>query len=452
MKSNFKSKENIKEEVDILDYALLNGYTIDKDKSTQNWVKMINANTGDRILVKTNQKMYSNVDYENDKGDIIQFVANRINGPLSVDKSNEAFYKALLDLNKFLGNHVSEKSKVILENKEKFFVKKEKLTALQSTEWNHQAITDYSYLTNQRCIDIDVLKSPLFEGKLFNTYFRTESNHLITNYAFGKYTNNELVGLEVRNNTLKSIIGDHDGVFYTNTKNMTKIDGVFYAESGIDLASCIELLQKTPTFDKTKNYCYLSFAGNLYESKMSKIIADLENLPLTKETKFISLTDNDFDKEESKRPGKNYDLMFTAALINKHITPLTFSINETFYNYIFSNKKGINIEELKEVISKQNSIIDYKFEPKERYGKYVILKENEKEVTLHIPKSIPLEIASFNEILKIINAERLYIAHKPKNTNDWNEELKKRKGIKIEEKKNKKLTPTEKVKSNARRI
>ena len=52
MKSNFKTKDEIKEAVDILDYALLNGYTIDKDKSTQHWVRMNNSSTGDRILVK----------------------------------------------------------------------------------------------------------------------------------------------------------------------------------------------------------------------------------------------------------------------------------------------------------------------------------------------------------------------------------------------------------------
>ena len=183
MKSNFKTKDEIKEAVDILDYALLNGYTIDKDKSTQHWVRMNNSSTGDRILVKPKIKMYSNIDYENDKGDILQFVANRLHGNLSIDKSNEAFYKALVDINKFLGNHLNDNNRKILTDKEKYFTKKEKLSTLQATEWNHQPITDYSYLTNQRAIDITTLKDPLFEGKLFNTYFRMESGHLITNYA-----------------------------------------------------------------------------------------------------------------------------------------------------------------------------------------------------------------------------------------------------------------------------
>lgn len=453
MRPNFKSKEEIKAEVNIIDYALVHGYVIDKEKSTQNWVKMINENTGDRILIKPKTGLYNNVDYPNDKGDILQFVANRITGILNVDKSNEAFYKTMLEINKYLGNHLNAQNKKIINEKDKFFTKKEKLASLQQSEWNHKPIEDYSYLTNERGINIDILKSPLFENKLFNTYFRLPNDHLITNFAFGKYSNNELVGLEVRNKTIKTIMGDHDGVFYTNTKNMEKIDGVFYAESGIDLASCIELLYATPNFDKTKNYCFLSFSGNLYESKMNKIIEDLKQLPLTENAKFISLTDNDFDKEEHKKPGKIYDAFFTASIINEFKTPLIYSENETFFNYILDKKEAsVDVEKLKEVVKKQNESIEQLFDANQRYGKYLILKENEDKVTLHIPKNITLENAHFNSILKAIDAERFYIPHKPKITNDWNEELQRRKGMIKEEKKNLNLTQINKPKSHARRI
>lgn len=453
MRPNFKSKNEIKAEVDIVDYALVNGYVIDKEKSTQNWVKMLNETTGDRILVKPKSALYNNIDYPNDKGDILQFVANRITGVLSVDKSNEAFYKSMLEINKYLGNHLNAEKRKVINEKDKFFTKKETLSSLQNSEWNHKPIEDYSYLTNDRGINIDVLKGPLFQDKLFNTYFRLSNDHIITNYAFGKYSNNDLVGLEVRNKNIKTIMGDHDGVFYTNTKNMDKIDGVFYGESGIDLASCIELLYATPTFDRSKNYCFLSFSGNLYESKMNKIIEDLKRLPLTQSAKFISLTDNDFDKDENKKPGKIYDVFFTASLINEFKTPLAYSENETFFNYTFDKEKGnIDIEKLNKVVENQNQEIEQLFNTDQRYGKYLILKESEAAVTLHIPKNITLENAHFNSLLKVFDAERFYIAHKPKSTNDWNEELQRRKGLIKEEKKNLNLTIINKPKSHGKRI
>jgi len=434
------TKEEIKAAVKIVDYALLNGYTIDKEKSSVNWVKLENTTTGDKILANTKQNMYTNLEYENDKGDILKFVANRIDGFVSTDNSKEAFYNALKKLNEFLGNYVTGSYKKQLEDKDKFFSKKEKLTQLQSREWNHEPITDYSYLTNQRQIDINTLKLPLFKDRLFNTYFITEGGHFIKNFAFGKYTAEHLVGLEVRNATLKSILGDHDGVFYTNTKNMDKIDGLFYAESGIDVLSYVELLYANPTFDATKNYCFLSFAGNLYESKLNKIIDDILKLPITNETKFVSLTDNDLDKEESKKNGKNYDLMFTAALLNQFYTPVEYATDPTFYKYFFSNGDDLDWNKIKSVVEEQNNFIDTAYGSNERYGKYVMIKEVENTRAILFPKSIPLSQTHFIDILKTIQAERLYIPHKPKNSKDWNEELIKKKNNSMNHEKKKGIT------------
>ena len=57
-------------------------------------------------------------------------------------------------------------------------------------------------------------------------------------------------------------------------------------------------------FDKNKNYCFISFSGNLYQSKIDTILNDLDRLPISKKTEYISLTDNDFDKAENKKAGK----------------------------------------------------------------------------------------------------------------------------------------------------
>lgn len=103
MATTFKSKDEIIAQINFVDYALSNGYKIDKEKSTQNWIRLDNPTTKDRILVKAKANTYSNVDDDRDKGDIISFVGNRISGSVSVDKSNEAFYKSLVKLNEFLG-------------------------------------------------------------------------------------------------------------------------------------------------------------------------------------------------------------------------------------------------------------------------------------------------------------------------------------------------------------
>jgi hypothetical protein len=475
MKTTFKSKEGILADINILDHALINGYQIDKEKSTQVWMKLKSTVTGDNIMINTQKNLYYNMDYKFDKGDIIQFVANRLNGTMSVDTSKEAFYAALVNINKGLGNYLKEGNKNLIANKNSFIEKKEKIASMQSNEWNHVPMVDFNFLNNSRAINMDTLQSDYFKDRIFNTYVKMSSGHIITNAAFGKYINAELVGLEVRNNTIKNILGDHNGVFYTNTNNMKNIDAVFYAESAIDIASCIEILKANKNFDKSKNYCFLSFSGNLYKTKIATILADLDKLPISKNTQYISITDNDFDKEEHKNSGKQYDVLFTAALINKHITSLEYSTNETFFNYQFNDKTKIDVDALKDIVNIQNDAIDVLYDAKDRYGKYVILKESATGLVLNLPKSINLEECNFTSILKSLKAERLYISHKPKQdwekerlrmsinlkeykpkfsdnlteelntiisskeykpqfSNDWNEELKRRKGIQIEKK------------------
>jgi hypothetical protein len=450
MATTFKSKDEIIAQINFVDYALSNGYKIDKEKSTQNWMRLDNPTTKDRILVKVKANTYSNVDNDSDKGDIISFVGNRISGSVSVDKSNEAFYKSLVKLNEFFGNYINQgKSEAILD-KDKYLQKKETLHSLQNKEWNHKPIEDYSFLTNERNISLNTLKLPLFEDKLFNTYFRLDNGHIITNVAFGLSSGEELKGLEVRNSKQKSILGDHENAFFTNTKGMNKIDGVFYGESGIDIASYIELLNANPSFDRSKNYCFLSFSGNLYDSKMKNIMEEISKLPLAPDCKFVSITDNDFDKLESKKPGKNYDVLFTASLINKFITPVEFTSNDTFYNFTFTKKEDLNIENVKSVFEQQANNIDKNFTADNRFGKYVVVKENEASITLNIPKSIDLVQTNFKELIKELKAERLYIPHKPVHSNDWNEELQRRKGITAEKKKE--LPKIEKVKSYGRKF
>lgn len=444
MNTTFKKKEDILADINLLDHALINGYQIDKEKSTQVWMKLKSTGTGDNIMINTLKNLYYNMDYKFDKGDVIQFVANRLNGTMSVDTSKEAFYAALVNINKGLGNYLKEDNKNLIANKNSFIEKKEKIASMQSNEWNHVHMVDFSFLKNSRAINMDTLQSDYFKDRIFNTYVKMTSGHIITNAAFGKYINSELVGLEVRNNTIKNILGDHNGVFYTNTDNMKNIDGVFYAESAIDIASCIEILQANENFDKSKNYCFLSFSGNLYDTKLATILADLDRLPISKNTKYISITDNDFDKEEHKNSGKQYDVLFTAALINKHITPLEYSANDTFFNYQFNDKNLIDVDALKKIVSIQNNAIDVLYDAKDRYGKYVVLKETQTSLVLNLPKSINLEQVHFTSILKSLKAEKLYIPHKPKISNDWNEELKRRKGIKIEKKIHEITTPKNK--------
>ena len=429
-----KSPEEIKNEINLVDFAIINGYKINKEKSTNKWVHL--SNDQDKIIVNTQKNMYFSMNNDLDKGDVIQFKANRRNGLISVDKSKQGIYETIKELNAYLGISLNDNDRAIIAEKDKFLEKKKQLHSLQDKQWNHEKIKDYSYLTDERKIDITVLKDKIFEDCLFNTYYKLPNDHIITNWAFGKYKDNKLVGLEVRNKNIKSIMGDHDGIFITKTNDIKKLDYLFYSESGIDALSYFEILKTNPNFDITKNnFAFISFGGNLHESKLNSVIDTIKHLPRHEQTKYISITDNDYQKIEEKREGKKYDVLMTTALLKENNFPLEYKENELFFIYSFP-KENINEEQLNTLVDDQNKIVESKFEEKERYGKYLIVKNDKERVELHFPKKLNLQENGYIDFLKTIKKENLYIPHKPKGNKDWNEELKQKKNSNLKEKKN----------------
>lgn len=422
--SNFKDKYQLKESISIMDYAVYLGYKIDKQKSSSVFIKMENTSNGDRILIglkrgNNKEDLYKSLNDDNERGDILQFCQNRISGSVSFDKSKEGFYKTMVELNKFLGVYLSPKYKEQRDKNINFLEKKKRLFKSQNKNFNRIPIEDYSYFVNERKISKDTLLHPIFKDRLFNSFFVHENGHIFTNYAFGKYKKGELVGLEVRNKSLKSIVEDHEGIFITNTSGMDSIDVMFYCESGIDVASYFELLLKNVNYDPSKNYCLLSTGGFTYDKKMEVIMDTLTREPITNKTKFISITDND-----SK--GNYYDYHFTAELLNKYHTPLDFEkLQQNFYVYTFKDSEFIknHTRGFINIINQHNKEVDKQYTADERYGKYVIYKELGTTFQIQFPITLNPTKGCFRDLMNSCNADRYYIPHKAKK-DDWNQSLK----------------------------
>jgi len=428
-----KTPIELKSIINLVDYAIIKGYRIDKAKSTNNWIKL-KDDFGDSIVVDTKKQTYFNSGNDSDKGDLIQFQANRLSSIVKVDKTKEAFYESLKILNQTVGNYEEIKNNPTIKDKDKYLEKKEKLVAIQNKEWNHVPIENSSFLSEERSIDLKTILHPTFKDTIFNTYFRLDNGHLITNTAFGKFKNGELVGLEVRNKGLKNIVGDDAAIFISNVEHGNKINRVFYSESAIDALSCFELLSNNPNFKVENNdYCFISFGGNLYESKLNNFRNELDNLKVDRNTKFISITDNDLDKVESKKEGKKYDVMVTKTLLEKFYPGVVLNLDNSQYyeltvsDIVFKAKLEIAAPE---IISKQNADVENNFSSDERFGKYTMIKKDENQIKILFSKDLPLTNNDkndvkinngFKDIINIVNPN-MYISHKSK-SKDWNEDL-----------------------------
>jgi len=429
-----KTALELKGLINLVDYALVTGYKIDKSKSTNTWVKLKNE-FGDSIVIDTRKQTYFNSGNDADKGDILQFKANRLKSDVvMVDKSREAFYESLKILNETVGNYEDIKNNPLVKDKDKYLQKKETLVAIQNKEWNHVPIENNKFLTEERAIDLKTILHESFKDRIFNTYFRLNNSHLITNTAFGKYKNGELVGLEVRNKGLKNIVGDDAALFLSKVEENKKINYIFYGESAIDALSYFEILSNNPNFNTNNNdYCFISFGGNLYDAKLENFKSELDLLNVDRNTKFISITDNDLDKVESKKEGKKYDVMITDTLLKKFYPGTEIKLdNSQYYELIVKDeflKSKLEIHG-PEIISNQNESIENNFSSEERFGKYTMIKKEEDQIKILFSKDLPLtsnkneEIKinnGFKDIINLVNPN-LFIPHKSKGK-DWNDDL-----------------------------
>lgn len=426
MASNYLSKDEILSQLNLSDYLVSQGYEMDKKKSSSRYLKFKNPSTGDRVLIDTkkdiSKQLYYNLDYNNDRGDLISFVQNRISGVLNVDKSKEAFYKAFTFLNEYIGgNYISQYSEEIKKTQKRIKDKKD-IKEVALTDHNHKAIDDYSYLTKSRKISLNTLKDDMFKDRLFNTYFKLKNEHVFTNWGYGKYENNKLVGMEVRNNNFQSILGKHEAVFSSNPKFKDKeIDCVFISESAHDVLAHYEILKSNPKFDDNRNIIYFSLGGNLYKEKLESLLNEYDHYKISSRTNFVSITDND-------KAGNEYDLTLAFAHLSKfnrkievEKQSLETTMNPHFYVLKFeSNKDDKLYSELQKTIEKENERIN-----SNAYGENHIIKKKDDKIELFLTKQTKANGIFFKELLTNFNADNLLITHKvPGKNNDWNDYLK----------------------------
>lgn len=401
------------DKIPLLDYLLAVGYELDTKKSSSKWVVL--EKDSDKIVVNSVSGLYFNPTDNTDKGDLIQFVANRVCGMVLVDHSKEAKFKAVTVLRDFILVPL-DKDVTTKATAQKKALAKKKLLSDISDSFNHSPIKDYIYLTKERMISPKTIDHPIFKGRIFNSFFQLKNGHIITNYAFGKYIDQKLVGLEVRNTNLKHVSGDDTGIFHSDYSGFDTVDVVFIAESTLDALSYFELFSNHRQLHG-KNCVFISTAGNLYPEKYNQLKNCIGSFyqKHARGLQIVSITDND-------AAGNLYDHFLLANFMNDFsIFPTAFSCDKSlFYVYEITALDTASYNGLNDLVAAYNDRIG----PGGSLGDYVVVKKNKALVTLHIPLTVTLGDPFMVSFQKLLQIQHLCKIHKPpKGTSDWNDYL-----------------------------
>lgn len=280
--NQFKSFQDFRNEISIIELALSVGYKLRK-KDGIKWPVLKDEISGDKIII-VNPQSISNQGYFNpqdlkDKGTLINFVKNRLgsifpylNGKSEAGNINAVLYNYQClpmpkkDLFKIDANNL------VSEYSEKEFHIPDGLSELK----------DPTYLYF-RGIQSQTINKTLFKGKIFNVKSNEYNNIGFPYYnAFG-----DTVGFELRNKQFRHVIEGTDrsiGIWHSNLPQT--LESVILTESPIDALSYHQLKGK-------KNTLYVSFGGSVTFGQLETVKSIIASANVSPELKIISAVDND---------------------------------------------------------------------------------------------------------------------------------------------------------------
>ena len=432
---------NIEEilQIDFVAYLEKNGFSV-QGNPNPNWIKLTNSTTGEnlRLVKKKTTKTgttsyYQNNHIPNDRGNIINFVINRLNGGVipCEHPSKEEFSKALSILEKEIG--IFSKEKINQSQGENAFKKltPEEETAKIKSINNKIAVLEnageeqFKYLFKQRSILRTTLQRPELKGLLKAFPKELDNGHIIKNMAFAKRNlQGEIKGFAMHFYSSKEaknqkINYQHAECGICRTEITPKSKGIIVGESIVDCISHLQLFQDK--LDKSdKNFVYCAFEGNpnIYEYKeIYAVYKKIQENHPGEEIPFVSITDND-------KVGYEYDLNFAVHFWNEEHPQQRISVS-----FLQDTKEillpipGIDIQKLNDTI-----VESIKTNGEDALlSRVKVVKEGQK-VKIMLPVILDNKTYKCNflsEIAKVIHQSNVVKFSQHKSIlKDWNDELK----------------------------
>lgn len=311
-------RRNFDELIDTIslpEYLIYSGYKPNIKKSTQVHKVFEKPGTEDAVIVTKHKSpphnwVYKSVhDPDNDKGNIVNFVVNRLDSFVNtMPKLSQDFKKVSDILNEYLGVPATEIKKKIGSYKNDIVVS-DKREPFNYHLFGAKSIENFEYL-NSRNIDKATIESPLFEGKIIESkaiYWDkikldwVKEDHYYTSFPlFSK--SNEIVGIQIHKEGSKRFGVNSNreiGLWKSNILNTTNTLAI--CEEAVDCISHSIL------HNKDLQIAYLATFGtpslqhcNVIEKEL--IDKGIRNLVL--------LNDNDVS-------GQEFNLNYALHFINK---------------------------------------------------------------------------------------------------------------------------------------
>jgi hypothetical protein len=297
--------EELKNKIDLQAFLAWQGFKKDESKSTAR--QLVYNGPGDEKVVLLHHRTSGELIYQNlrdsaDRGNVINFVANRLDGYVNTaPKSKQDYIKVSEELKKYLNIPLEQRSSLVKEK-----IEEQKKYYFNYKLFNPKPFTDAEYLESRGILK-ETYDSPQFKGTIVNCqqydFVRKENipgtmaGFIITN------GNNKIEGLDMRGPGVRTFaLGSNKSEsFWTSAAGEGQTSMVI-TESPIDALSYHQIKGNGTNR-------YYSTNGNMTEYQVNHI---KENIDKRKYEKAILATDNDI-------AGYRFDLKILSVFLKDKI-------------------------------------------------------------------------------------------------------------------------------------
>ncbi|WP_181308799.1 DUF3991 domain-containing protein [Rufibacter sp. XAAS-G3-1] len=287
--------QEFREKVPISQVAESLGYEVDLKKGRK--TLEYNHKDGDTVLIDPVKQLYYNRDGTTDRGDVIEFVKNRL------ERFNVSYQHTIQGVNNVLKMFANEPQNISTHSSAPAAAKEFNSGRYQAQE---PSIFKLHYLIKGRGLDVETVQDFKPFIKLIKD---TEKEKAYDNIGFPltRPGNDAVVGWDIRNYGFKGVAAGSDrqnGMWIADfAGNPERTSKVFFGENPIDLMSFYQLNKHKIDFE---NAALVSFGGGIAKSQLQSALKYWEKSE--KHTVF----DNDYQ-------GKMYDIAVAARLTTKQV-------------------------------------------------------------------------------------------------------------------------------------
>lgn len=334
--------EELKDKVDLQAYVTWLGYKKDESKSTSR--QMVYNGLGNEKIVllhhrTTGELIYQNLQDSADRGNIINFVTNRLNGYVSTGtKSRDDYKRTSEELKKYLKIPIEQRSTIesekAIESKKYYFNFK---------LFNPKALSNTEYLESRGILK-ETIHSPHFQGLIINCQqydFLRKQNlpEIMTGFVITN-NDNKIEGLDMRKPGEKTFaLGSNKSESFWRSNASSQQNRMVVIESPIDALSYHQIKG-----DNSNRY--YSTNGNMTDYQIAHI---KDNIDKGIYSKLALATDNDV-------PGFRFDLRILSLFLKDKMQIISTKKDqmEIEIQYPSEERKRIvleNVEQYKKFIT-----------------------------------------------------------------------------------------------------